>query len=176
MGRAMTPVPGSRRVAGSPIELRGRADGARKLTPGPEPREGRGQVQHNAAYRALDPDGELDQPFAQRGDLRVRTGGAAGAALELLEEDVSGQAQEDAKLVGPKPRAAGPVHLQPMMQLLEPVLHVAPLAVDLLVDRPGRVRQVGHDEPGIVLGIPPGSRTTSALMITRRLRFHVLAA
>src|SRR3989475_8981274 len=71
MGRAMTPVPGSRRVAGSPIELRGRADGARKLTPGPEPREGRGQVQHNAAHRALDPDGELDQPLAQRGDLRI---------------------------------------------------------------------------------------------------------
>src|SRR2546425_7106634 len=62
MGRAMTPVPGSRRVAGSPIELRGRADSARKLTPGPEPWEGRGQVQHNAAHRALDPDGELDQP------------------------------------------------------------------------------------------------------------------
>src|SRR3989442_3614022 len=35
MGRAMTPVPGSRRVAGSPIELRRRADGARNMTSRP---------------------------------------------------------------------------------------------------------------------------------------------
>src|SRR2546425_8699642 len=42
------------------------------------------------------------------------------------------------------------------MQLLEPVLHVAPPAVDLLVDRLGRVGQVGHEEPGIVLGVAPG--------------------
>src|SRR3989454_12150005 len=122
MGRAMTPVPGSRRVAGSPIELRGRADSARKLTPGPEPWEGRGQGQHNAGHRALDPDGELDQPLAQRGDLRIRAGGAAGAALEFLEQQVGGPTPEDAELVGQKTRAAGPVHLQPVMQLLEPVL------------------------------------------------------
>src|SRR2546427_13056246 len=96
MGRAMTPVPGSRRVAGSPIELRGRADGACKLTPGSEPREGRGQVQRNAAHRALAPDAELDQPLAQRGRLRIRASGAAGAALEFPEQQGGGQTQEDA--------------------------------------------------------------------------------
>src|SRR5437879_8460654 len=42
------------------------------------------------------------------------------------------------------------------MQLLEPVLHVAPRAVDLLVDRLGRVGQVGHEESRIALGIAPG--------------------
>src|SRR5207253_3680175 len=77
-----------------------RADGAGELAPGPEPREARRQVQHDAAHRALHPDGELDQPLAQRGDLRVRTGGAPRAALELLEQDVGGQAQQDAELVG----------------------------------------------------------------------------
>src|SRR3989442_14606990 len=103
MGRAMTPVPGSRRVAGSPIELRGRADGARKLTPGPEPREGRWQVQDDPAHRALDTHGELDQPLAQGGDLGLGTGRAVRATLELLEQDVRGQREQDAELVGEKP-------------------------------------------------------------------------
>src|SRR5260370_32809331 len=112
-----TPVPRSRdEQSVRPVSGR-RADGAGELAPGPEPREARRQVQHDAAHRALDPDGELDQPFAQRGDLRVRTGGAAGAALELLEQQVGGQAQEDAELVGQKPGAAGPIHLQPVMPL-----------------------------------------------------------
>jgi len=46
-------------------------------------------------------------------------------ALKLLEQDVGGQRQQDAELVGQESRAAGPVQLQPVMQLLEPVLHVA---------------------------------------------------
>src|SRR5713101_5648775 len=69
------------------------------------------------ADRARDPDGELEQPLPQRGDLGVRAGRAARAALELLEQDVGGQSQQDAELVGQKLRAAGPVHLQPVMQL-----------------------------------------------------------
>src|SRR2546425_2650859 len=47
-----------------------RADGGGELAPSPEPREGRGQVQHDAACRALHPHGELDQSLAQRSDLR----------------------------------------------------------------------------------------------------------
>src|SRR5712691_6869600 len=54
-----------------------RADGAGELTPGPEPREARRQVQHDAAHRALHPDGELDQPLAQRGDLGAQAVPAA---------------------------------------------------------------------------------------------------
>ncbi len=44
---------------------------ARELAPRPEPREARRQVQDDAAHRALHPHGELDQPLAQRGDLRA---------------------------------------------------------------------------------------------------------
>src|SRR5216684_2359351 len=99
------------------------------------------------------------RPVSGSSSERISPAASAGgadrtrAALELLEEDIRGQAQQDAELVGQKSRAAGPVHLQPVMQLLEPVLHVAPLAVDLLVDGLGRAGQVGHEEPGIVLGV-----------------------
>src|SRR3989304_7051279 len=147
-----TPVPRSSGEWISPTASGSRADCAGDLAPGPEPREGRGQVQHDAAGRALHPHGELDQPLPQRGDLRVRAGGAARAALELLEQDVRGQRQQHAELVGQKPRATGPVHLQPVMQLLEAVLHVPALAVEL-VERPRRAGQVGHHEAGIVFGI-----------------------
>src|SRR5713101_2587978 len=150
------PVPRSSVERISPTASAGCADRAREVLPRRAPGKGRRQVQHDAAHRALDPDGELEQPLPQRGDLGVRAGRAARAALELLEQDVGGQSQQDAELVGQKLRAAGPVHLQPVMQLFEPVLHVAPLAVDLLVDRPGRAGQVGHDEPGIVLGVAAG--------------------
>jgi len=169
---ALAPMPNepatSRLVLRSGVEWSRRADSGsradrpRELPPRGEPRADRGQVQHDAAHRVLDPDGELDQPLAQRGDLRVRTGGAAGAALEFLEEHVGGQAQEDAELVGQKPRAAGPVHVQPVMQLLEPILHIAPLAVDLLVDCLRRTGEVGHDEPGIVLGVAAGILSPAA--------------
>src|SRR6266851_10028405 len=136
------PVSGSSSERISPAASAGGADRTREVLPRRAPGKGRRQVQYDAAHRALDPHRKLDQPLPQRGDLGVGAGGAARAALELLEEDIRGQAQQDAELVGQKSRAAGPVHLQPVMQLLEPVLHVAPLAVDLLVDGLGRAGQV----------------------------------
>src|SRR3990167_998113 len=86
-----TPVPWSRLDPGLPTGLRGRADRAGDLPPRPEPREGRRQMQHDAAHRALDPHGELDQALPQGGDLRLRARGATRAALELLEQHVRGQ-------------------------------------------------------------------------------------
>src|SRR5258707_14306997 len=59
--------------------------------------------------------------------------------------------RSDAELVGPELRATGAVHLQPVMQFLEPVLHVAPLAVDLVHGR-RRGDQIGDHEARIVLG------------------------
>src|SRR5881628_724876 len=63
-----TPVPLSSGARISPIVLGGGADRASDLTPGAEPREGRRQVQHDAAHGAFHPYGELDQPLPQRGD------------------------------------------------------------------------------------------------------------
>ena len=70
MGRAMTPIPGSRRVAGVPIDLRGRADGAGELAPRPAPGEAHRQVQDDPPHGALDPHGELDQALPQREDRK----------------------------------------------------------------------------------------------------------
>jgi hypothetical protein len=54
-------------------------------------------VQDNAACRPVDPDRELDQSLAQRGDLGVGAGGAGGPAPQLLKEGVRGQHQQDAQ-------------------------------------------------------------------------------
>lgn len=71
-----------------------------------------------------------------------------------------GRGEQDADLVGEKPGATGPVQLQPVVQLLEPILHVAPLAVDPLVDRLGIVGELVTTSRGLFLGSRPGCRTT----------------
>src|SRR5216684_3409551 len=90
------PVPWAGLESMAPTGSGGRADGARQVPPRRQPRERRGEMQHDAAHRALDPDGELEQPLPQRGDLAVGAGGAARAALKLLEQDVGGPRQQDA--------------------------------------------------------------------------------
>jgi hypothetical protein len=47
-------------------ESGGGADGAREVPPRRQPGKRDGQVQDDAAGRSLDPDGQLDQPLAQR--------------------------------------------------------------------------------------------------------------
>src|SRR6266849_10752059 len=54
------------------------ADRAGDPLPRREPGERRREVQDDPTDRALDPHGELQQPLAQRGDLRIGTGGARG--------------------------------------------------------------------------------------------------
>lgn len=51
--------------------------------------------------------------------------------------------------------AIRPVEGHPVMQLLQPMVHVSPRPVDL-IDRRGRVNQVGDHEPGVVLGVAAG--------------------
>src|SRR3989304_6344447 len=106
---------------------RGSGSGAHRpgqLPPRQEPGKRPREVQDDPAHRALDPDGKLDQPLPQGADLGVGARGAPGPAPQLLEQDVGGEREEDPELVGPKPRATGPAHLQPVMQLFEAVLHV----------------------------------------------------
>src|SRR6266849_10529560 len=130
------------------------ADGAGKSLPRRQPGECRRQVQDDPTDRALDPHGELEQPLAQRRDLRRGTAGARRSAPQLLEEHVRRQREQDAKLVGEELLATGSVHLQPVMQFLEPVLHVPPSAVEL-VDRLRLVREVRHHEARVVLRVAP---------------------
>src|SRR5712691_3313971 len=77
---ALTPVPRSSVERSSPTASGRRADRAGEVLPGRAPGKGRRQVQHDAAHRALDPDGELEQPLAQRSDLRVRASHYAARA------------------------------------------------------------------------------------------------
>src|SRR5437867_19450 len=51
-------------------------ESARDVIPGAPIREARWQVQDDAAHRGLDADADLDQPLAERRDLRA---GACGA-------------------------------------------------------------------------------------------------
>ena len=67
---------------------RGRRDAERDLPPGRQPGVRGGEVQHDAPHRALDPGGELEQPLAQRADLRVGARGALRVGLQSLKEDV----------------------------------------------------------------------------------------
>ena len=89
-----------------------RPDRAGHLSPRRPPRGKPGQMQHDAPHRALDPRGELDQPLAQRADLRVGTGGALRLSLQGLEQDVRGERQEHPELIGQEPMATRPVHRQ----------------------------------------------------------------
>ena len=62
--------------------------------------------------RAFHPHGELEQPLAQRGDLRIGTRRARRPAPQFLEQHVRGQREQDAKLVerlrhGRRDRRAG---------------------------------------------------------------------
>src|SRR6266852_9369260 len=132
--------------AWGPTRLERRADCAGEPLPCRQPGERRRQVQDDPTGRALDPHGELEQPLAQRRDLRLGTGGARGPAAQLLEQHVRRQREQDAKLVGEKLRATGPVHLQPVMQFLEPVLDVPAPAVEL-VDRLRIVGEVRSPRP-----------------------------
>jgi hypothetical protein len=85
-----------------------------------------GKCKDDPPHRALDPHRELQQPLAQRGDLRVGTGGARGPAPQVLEQHVRRQGQQHAKLVGQEPLATRSVQLQPVMQLLQPILDSRP--------------------------------------------------
>ena len=74
-----------------------------------------------------------------------------------------------------EPRRTRHEPLETVLELLVPILDVAALTVDG-VDGLGRQGQVGHDEARIAAGARPGYWTTSAFMITRRLRPQLRAA
>src|SRR5258706_11099507 len=76
-----------------------RAEGARDASPGREPRERGRHVQDDPPDRALDPHGELEQPLAQGGDLRIGTRRARRPAPQFLEQDVRRQREQDPELV-----------------------------------------------------------------------------
>src|SRR3989442_9067232 len=135
--------------------LRPRAERARNDVPSIEEWVRRREVKHEATHRHHHLSSQLEQTLTERLNLCPCTGGPSGSPTQLLHHDVRRGGHEDPKLIRPEPGAARPVNLQPTLELLDAVLHVPALAVHLLVDRPRPPTQVGHDEPGIVLGLLP---------------------
>lgn len=66
-------------------------DAAPGLAPGGELRH----VQDESAHGPLDPHGQLQQPFPQRGDLRGGAGGPLGLTAQLLEQHVGDGGEQD---------------------------------------------------------------------------------
>ena len=110
-------------------------------------------MQHDAAHRAFDPHGHLEQPFPQRGHLRSSAVRAVGLLPQRLQQDIGRRRQQHPELIGPELRATCAVQRQPVMQFLEPVLHVPALAVDG-VHRCWGLGKIGHHEARIAFGIP----------------------
>ncbi len=88
---------------------------------------------------------------ARSGDLRGGAGGPLGAPPQFLEQHVRRGGEQHPKLIGPELRTTCPPQRQPIVQFLEPVLHVAALTIDG-IDRRRGLTQTGHDEAGIAVG------------------------
>jgi hypothetical protein len=112
----------------------------------------------------------LESPDVSLGKGRVR-----GVPVQILQQDVGCRGQADTDLVGEEARAAGAIDPQPLLELLDPVLHVAAGAVDLLVGPAGVQRMLVTTKRALSLGSHPSRRTTSALMMTCRWCDHQAA-
>ena len=87
-------------------------------------------------------------PAVSRPEL-VRNWCAAASQAQLLHQHVGGGGQQHAELVGPEIAATGAVDLQ-LVQLLDPVLDFAALAVNLFVEPLRTLLQVGDDEARVI--------------------------
>jgi hypothetical protein len=90
-------------------------------------------------------------------------------------QDTGRGGEQDAKLIGPEAGAAGAVDLK-VVQFLDTILDIAPLAVDLFVNPLRLCFMLVMTKRGLSLGSLPVARTTSALIMTRRRRGHFRAA
>src|SRR5512139_2214303 len=125
--------------AGTRMGLPGtRPERERHGLPQGQPGEGAGEVQDDPAGRDLHAGPEFEEPLAERPNLEARRWGRGQPLPQPLEQDVGRGGEEHPEGVRPEARAARPVEAEAGMQLLQPVLHVAPLAVDL-VYAPGRL-------------------------------------
>src|SRR6516164_7887179 len=116
---------------------------------------GRREVEHNPADRDDHLDAELEQALAESGDLGSGTRGAGGAQPEFLHQDIRSGGQQDAELIGPKPTTAGPPDLQAVVELLDPILDIAAGTVDLRVDEPRRLPEIGDHKRYDSIGSAP---------------------
>jgi hypothetical protein len=105
------------------------------------------EMQHDAARGGFDPDSEFEKPLAQRADLRSGELSNSGAQAQFLPQYIGSSSEQHAQLVGQKTGAARAIDLQSVVQLLDAILHIAPIAVDSLVKVPRGSLQVGYNKP-----------------------------
>ena len=137
---AVSDVPRGKRLSGACSECE------RDVLPRRQVRRRARQVQDDATHRAHHLDAELEQPVAQPGHLRTGARGAGGAQPQFLHQHVGRGRQQYTQLVRREILATRAVDLQGL-QFLDPVLDVAPRAVDLLVDEARRLPQVRDEWP-----------------------------
>jgi hypothetical protein len=102
--------------------------GARGVLPRRQPRKRLRQMQDNPPGRAFDPDRELEQALAQRRDLGTGTRGPAGARRRSSWNRmyVASVSRTRNCLARNLEQLVRFISSQPLMQFLEPVLHVTP--------------------------------------------------
>ena len=132
----------------------------RHVSKGRQKRERLRQVQDYAPHRCHYPRSQFQEAFPQCPCLRPSAVGARGRQAQLLHQHVGRGGQQHAELVGPKPgppatglcrwggkpTATGAIDLK-SVQLLDPVLDFATLAIDLFIDPLRTLPHVGdHDD------------------------------
>src|SRR5271155_4926356 len=130
---------------------------------------GRGEGELDAPRADADEGGELEELEPDRaarglGELRVREADAP----ERADENIGERGEPEPELVGAHGCGRGSVGEQVALAFLDPVLHLAAGAVDLLIEKAGArlgLVQRGDDEARIGLAVCP-----SALATTRRRR------
>ena len=88
--------------------------------------------------------------LAQGRDLRPGVAGRGQVQSHLLHQCVGRRCQQHPERVRQKVRATGSADLHSVVQFFDPVLHVAPLTVNLLVNPLRTLFQVGDHEARIV--------------------------
>ena len=120
---------------------------------------GRGERELDAPRADADEAGELEELEPDRaagrvGELRVREADAP----ERAQENIGERGEPEPELVGAHGRGRGSVGEQVALALLDPVLHLAAGAVDLLVEKAAvglGPAQGGDDEARIGLALGP---------------------
>src|ERR1035437_4130541 len=110
------------------------------------------QVEHNATHRNHDLSAQFQEAFAQGRNLRPSMASRSQVKAHLLQQYIRGRRQEYPERVGPEVRTTRPADLHAVVQFFNPVFHVAPQTVDLLVNPLRTLPQVRDHEPWVVFG------------------------
>src|SRR5260370_5748552 len=110
----------------------------------------------DASYRNQDPGSQLQQSFAQHGNLSPGTSGTGRPESQLLHQDVGGGGEQNTELVGPEAGATGAVDLE-VVKFLDAIFDVGTVTVDAFVNPLRTLFHVGDDKPGIIFGVFVGS-------------------